>query len=89
MAVRRILLGQPDSNPRKFGALFASNIGAKMTKKGKRSGSIVDKNRKLALESIKKLAAALGRHAAREDYERERNDWRKKPRKRVLKLSQK
>ncbi len=56
-----------------------------MAKRTKASDSADDESYKLAFESILKLARALGRQAAREDYERERNDWRKKPRKRVLK----
>jgi hypothetical protein len=51
-----------------------------MTKNSRRPDS--------ADESILKLARALGREAAREDYAREKEDWRKKPRKRILRPPQ-
>jgi hypothetical protein len=44
-----------------------------------------DEERKLAREAILKLARALARQAAREDHKKSKQDWRKKPRKRVLK----
>lgn len=39
---------------------------------------------RVAKEAILKLARALARKATREDHQLAENDWRKKPRKKVL-----
>jgi hypothetical protein len=57
-----------------------------MTKNSRRPDSADDESYKL---SILKLARALGRQAAREDYAREQNEWSQKPRKRDVKLPRK